>query len=33
LRAATPADVERGLRAALIAELGESTLDGLLGLG
>ena len=33
LRAATPADVERGLRTALIAELGESTLDGLLGLG
>ncbi len=33
LRAATPADVERGLRAALIAELGESMLDGLLGLG
>jgi phosphotransferase system enzyme I (PtsI) len=33
LRAATPADVERGLRAALITELGESTLDGLLGLG
>ncbi|MBM3884967.1 MAG: phosphoenolpyruvate--protein phosphotransferase [Gemmatimonadetes bacterium] len=33
LRAATPADVERGLRAALVGELGESTLDGLLGLG
>ncbi len=33
LRAATPADVERGLRTALIAELGESMLDGLLGLG
>ncbi len=33
LRAATPTDVERGLRAALIAELGESMLDGLLGLG
>jgi phosphotransferase system enzyme I (PtsI) len=33
LRAATPADVERGLRAALISELGESMLDGLLGLG
>lgn len=32
LRAATAADVERGLRAALINELGESTLDGLLGL-
>ena len=31
-RAATAADVERGLRAALINELGESTLDGLLGL-
>lgn len=36
LRAATPADAERGLRAALVGELGdlgESTLDGLLGLG
>ena len=33
LRDATPADVERGLRTALIAELGESMLDGLLGLG